>query len=119
MAKECNFSSEELLNFKFKAVDRGYDPEQVDSVLDKIIDDYRLYESNSQINSEELLHQIEELKKANAELNELLQKEKSRVKYLPRDQKDVHIDNYELLLRIGKLEKIISEQLNISPDDIK
>ena len=41
MAKDLKFSSEELLNIKFKAVERGYDPYQVDKVLDEIIMDYQ------------------------------------------------------------------------------
>ena len=119
MVKDLNFSSEELLNFKFKAVDRGYDPDQVDSILDRIIEDYRQYELNIKNDNDNLLNEIAELKRINAELSEQLQREKNRVKYLPRDQKDVHIDNYELLLRIGKLERFISERLNTIPDEIK
>ena len=119
MAKDLNFSSDELLNFKFKAVDRGYDPDQVDSILDKIIEDYRQYELDLKNDNDNLLNQIAELKKLNAELNEQLLREKNRVKYLPRDQKDVHLDNYELLIRIGKLEKFISDRLNTIPDEIK
>ena len=119
MAKDLNFTSEKLYNFKFKAKDRGYDPEQVDMVLDKIIQDYCQYEENVNRGNEQLIAQIAELRRLNAQLTEQLQKEKNRVKYLPRDQKEVHIDNYELLLRIGKLESIIFEKLNINPDDIK
>ena len=119
MAKDLNFSSDSLLNIKFKAKDRGYDPDQVDAVLDMILEDYRRIEKTSQDNVDELIAQINELKKANAQLAEDLKKEKSRVKYLPRDQKEVHLDNYVLLTRIGKLESIISEKLNMNPEDIK
>ena len=119
MAKDLKFSSEELLNIKFKAVEHGYDPNQVDEVLDQVINDYRKIESGESNNNTELLNQIAELRKANILLTEQLEKEKNRVKYLPKDQKDVHVDNYELLLRIGKLEKIIFERLNLGPDDIK
>ena len=65
MAKDLNFSSESLLDIKFKAKDRGYDPDQVDAVLDMIIEDYRKLEQNSKENNEELLNQIAELKKLN------------------------------------------------------
>lgn len=119
MAKDLNFTSDSLLNFHFKAVERGYDPLQVDEVLDKIIEDYRRIESNDTEKCEKLIEQINELKKMNESLSEQLEKEKNRVKYLPRDQKDVHIDNYELLIRIGKLEALIYEKLNISPEEIK
>ena len=119
MAKDLKFSSEELLNIKFKAVERGYDPYQVDKVLDEIIEDYKKIENDANSSNTELLNQIAELKKQNALLNEQLEKEKSKNKYLPKDQKEVPADNYVLLLRIGKLEKIIFERLNMNPDDIQ
>lgn len=118
MAKELNFTSDKLLDIKFPARDKGYDPYQVDMVLDQIIEDYRLNESQNK-DVQKLKDEIIELKKVNASLNEQLLKEKNRVKYLPRDQKDVHIDNYELLIRIGKLEAIIRDKLGVSPEDIK
>ena len=118
MAKELNFTSEKLLDIKFPAIVKGYDPYQVDLIIDKIIEDYRLIEaSNEEI--QDLKNEILELKKIKSSLEEQLLKEKNRVKYLPRDQKEVHIDNYELLLRIGKLESIIHDKLGISPDEIK
>ena len=119
MAKDLKFSSDELLNIKFKAVEHGYDPLQVDKVLDEIMEDYAKIESEANISNKELLDQIAELKKQNALLNEQLQLEKNKNKYLPKDQKEVHPDNYVLLLRIGKLEKIIFERLNLGPDDIQ
>ena len=119
MAKDLNFTSDNLLNFHFKATDRGYDPLQVDEVLDKIIEDYRRIESSGLDKCEKLIEQINELKKLNESLSEQLERERNRVKYLPRDQKDVHIDNYELLIRIGKLEALIHEKLNLNPEEIK
>ena len=118
MVKELHFTSEKLLDIKFPSVDRGYDPYQVDLVLDQIIEDYRIFESQDDSN-QALKDEISELKKLNASLSEELVKEKNRVKYLPRDQKDVHIDNYELLIRIGKLEALIHEKLGINPEEIK
>ena len=119
MAKDLNFSSDELLNVKFKALDRGYDPYQVDELLDRVIEDYRKIEDSVDQTNMEFQRQIDELRRINLSLSQELEKEKNRVKYLPRDQKEVHIDNYELLQRIGKLEMIIFEKLNMNPDDIK
>lgn len=118
MAKDLKFTSEKLLDIKFPCKDKGYDPYQVDLVLDQIIEDYRYLESNDD-DVENLKSEIIELKKINRDLKEQLDKEKNRVKYLPRDQKDVHIDNYELLIRIGKLEALIHQRLGINPEDIK
>ena len=119
MAKELNFNSKSLQKKKFKTAEMGYDPLEVDEVLDQIIEDYRLIESNSSVDVPKLLSQLAELKKENAKLSEELNKAQGKIKYLPKDSKDIHIDNYELLLRIGRLEAIIKEKLNMNPDDIK
>ena len=100
-------------------MERGYDPLQVDEVLDEIIKDYEKIESDMSVSNQELLNQITELKKQNQSLSEELQKEKNKIKYLPKDQKEVHIDNLVLLQRIGRLESIIFERLDMNPDDIK
>ena len=118
MNKELSFTSEELLNKKFKTAERGYNPEEVDTVLDQIIDDYRKIESNSKIDVKALLDELNELKKENACLKEELVKQKDKIKYLPKD-KVVHIDNYELLQRIGKLEMYIKDHIGSIPEELK
>ncbi len=119
MEKKTNFTSEELLNKKLPHVQRGYDPYVVDSLLDKIIEDYELIEKVNSIDLEKLNKELEELRKANSSLKEELDKEKNKWKYITRDHKDIHIDNFELLQRIGKLEMVIYEKLNMNPDEIK
>ena len=121
MDKKMNFTSEELLNKKFSDAPRGYDPLEVDKVLDQIIEDYEKFEKGSSGNAVDsaTLKEIEELRKANADLKAELDKEKNKWKYISRDYKDIHIDNYELLQRIGRLESIIYERLNMNPDEIK
>jgi len=122
MDKKTNFTSEELLNKKFSTAPRGYDPLEVDEVLDQIIDDYRQFETNPASNTTDtssIAKELESLKKENASLRSELEKEKSKWKYISTDQKDIHIDNYELLRRIGKLEQLIYEKLNMNPDEIK
>ena len=118
MSKNLNFSSQTLLDKQFKHSEQGYDPLEVDTVLDQIIEDYKELESLVSKNNT-LTEQITQLRKEIQSLQTELEKERKRVKYLPKDQKEYHIDNYELLLRVGKLEKIIQENLNISPEDIK
>ena len=119
MAKELNFDSKSLYKKKFKTAERGYDPLEVDETLDRIIEDYRVIESTSSIDVNKLLDEIARLKKENARISDELSKVQGKFKYLPKDLKEIHIDNYELLLRIGKLEAIIKEKLNMNPDDIK
>lgn len=118
MNKELHFSSEELLNKKFKTAERGYNPEEVDMVLDQIIEDYRKIEANSKIDVKALLNELSELKKEKAELEVDLARQKDKIKYLPKD-KVVHIDNYELLQRIGKLEMYIKDHIGSIPEELK
>lgn len=118
MNKELNFSSNSLYKRKFKSTEYGYDPEEVDMVLDKIIEDYRKIEANSSIDVKALINEIVDLKKENARLIEELEKQKDKIKYLPKD-KPIHIDNYELLHRIGKLEVYIKEHIGSIPEELK
>ena len=119
MNKGAHLTSEEILGIKFKTADRGYDPEQVDAVLDQIIEDYRNNEASSKIDVKEVLNELNELKKENARLLEELAKQKEKIRYLPKDAKAVHIDNYELLQRIGKLECYIKEHIGSIPEELK
>ncbi len=122
MEKKTNFSSKELLNKEFSAAVKGYNPLEVDQVLDKIIEDYEKFEKSKSMSADDidaLLNQIKSLKEENASLKEELEKEKNKWKYISKDHKDIHIDNYELLLRIGKLEMFIHDKLGVNPEDIK
>ena len=118
MNKDLTFSSNSLLNKKFKSAERGYDPDEVDAVLDEIIEDYRKVEASSSVDVKAILNELSELKKENARLSEELAKQKDKIKYLPKD-KAVHIDNYELLHRIGKLELYIKDHIGTIPDELK
>ncbi len=116
---KLNCSSDELLNKKFSTSVNGYNPLEVDEYLDKIIRDYEAFEKSLSISDNSLLEQVKTLKEENAKLRSELENEKDKWKYISKDHKNIHIDNYELLLRIGKLEKIIYEKLNMNPDEIK
>lgn len=118
MNKELHFSSDSLLCKKFKTAEHGYNPDEVDTVLDQIIEDYRKIEANSKVDVKTLLNELNELKKENASLTNELNKQKEKIKYLPKD-KAVHIDNYELLLRIGKLEAYIKNHIGSIPEELK
>ena len=124
MDKKLNFTKEELLNHKFGNSPYGYTPLEVDQFFDKVIEDYEtLLSSYGGLNGgeevEKLAHEILELKKENENLRKELENEKNKWKYMPKDHRDIHLDNYELLQRIGKLEMIIYEKLHMNPDEIK
>ena len=120
MAIKLKNNSDNLASKKLPHKTKGYDPLEVDTLLDNIIADYELVESGVLLSKEEyqnLLKQIENLKKENIELKVDLDKEKGRWKYISTDS-NIHIDNLVLLERIGKLEKVIKEKLHLNPDEI-
>ena len=119
MDKKLNFSSDELLAHQFKSDVKGYDADEVDAFLDQIIDDYQVMESSLSQDTSKSNDEVKRLKDEIESLKDELEKEKARWKYISKDPRDLHIDNYELLKRIGKLEMYIKDKLNINPDDIK
>ncbi len=121
MGKKLTVSSEILENKKFSIKPKGYDALEVDTLLDKVISDYEIIESSVILSREEhskLLERIKELEEQliNAQIE--VKSEKDKWKYLSQDTQNVSLDNYELLKRIGKLEKIIHEKLHLSKEDI-
>ena len=122
MAIKLKKNSDYLANLQIPSAPRGYNCLDVDTLLDQIIKDYETVEQNhllSQEEYQELKTKIEELTKENTKLRVDLINEQERWKYIKNDGRDIHIDNLELLQRIGKLEKIIYERLHINPDEIK
>lgn len=74
--EKLELTPEEILNTEFKIDFKGYDPAQVDSFLDVVLDDYQKMEENVQ----ELLDLVaslqEEVKKLHEENIELVGKQK-------------------------------------------
>ena len=114
-------SSDNLINTEFSIQAKGYNALQVDTLLDQIINDYKLVENSVLLSKQEevsLKEKIETLSQENIRLSVELDNEKSRWKYIKSNGEDIHIDNLVLLHRIGKLEQIIYERLHINPDEL-
>ncbi len=121
MAAKLKHSSETLLNKTFKQNGVGYDSYDVDETFDEIINDYRIIENNRLLSEEEyqyLKNEIARLQKEVIDKEVELENEKRKYKYIKKDGTDIHIDNLELLKRIGKLEYIIHEKLHLNPEEI-
>ena len=92
----------------------------MDSTFDAVLKDYYTLEKSvvlSKDEYEDLLKEIEKLKKQVIDLKVDIDNEKSKNKYLKKGDSVVPQDNLELLKRIGKLEYIIHEKLHLNPDD--
>ena len=114
-------SSDELANKEMPAKNGGYDSFSVDSLLDTIIKDYELVENGVLLTKEEyesLRAEIDSLKKQVTDAKVEADLEKMKWKDLRKNPSEVHLDNLELLKRIGKLERIIEEKMHVNPDDI-
>ena len=122
MSIKLKKNSDYLANLEIPSASRGYNSLDVDALLDQIIKDYETVEQNHLLSKEEyqeLKDKINNLVKENTELKIELDNEKGRWKYIKNDGRDIHIDNLELLQRIGRLEKVIVEKLHMNPDEIK
>ncbi|SEN44471.1 DivIVA domain-containing protein [Amphibacillus marinus] len=87
---KTQLSPKDILDKQFKTSMRGYNQEEVDAYLDKIIQDY-----------EGLTKQIEQLKRENERL-------KSNSEPTPhRVQTSNHQVNYDILKRVSNLEKAV------------
>lgn len=119
MGYKLKLDSKEIANNQFKISQKGYDALEVDTMLDKIVKDYETIESGEFLSKEEynaLMNKIRDLNKQVLDLSIALKQAKSRNNFI-QDGK-ASMDNYELLLRIGKLEKIINEKLHLSSEEI-
>ena len=109
MANKLNYDGKSLLNIKFSPDQKGYDPLEVDQVLDKIIRDYETL--NSTIN--ELVDKLQQQKGQYDKLKEefdrvtvqlaTVQKKYESLKRVS----NVTDDNYTLMNKVAAYEKVL------------
>ncbi|HEY4602479.1 MAG TPA: cell division regulator GpsB [Cerasibacillus sp.] len=104
--KKIQFTSKDILEKEFKVSMRGYNQDEVDSFLDKIILDYQLF--NEEIMT--LKKEISRLKKQNTHKEEVKVSEPTRV--IPPSQV-----NYDVLKRLSNLEKAVFGTPSRTEDD--
>ncbi len=103
---KLNFDREKIYDLEFSLDFKGYAPQEVDSVLDKIINDYTIF-----------LNQVEKLETDITELNlKLAQKEaliielESKLKVLSELPAEQNINQVDLMKRIARLEALVYNQ---------
>ena len=110
MEKEVKFNSESLLNIKFEKDVKGYNPLEVDETLDAVIEDYKIYEKETQISKNELAKQKQEIDNLKNKVNDLeiaLTNAKASLKAMPSGANQ---DNVSLLKRIDALERALYQK---------
>ena len=109
MANKLNYDGKSLLNIKFSPDQKGYDPLEVDQVLDKIIKDYETL--NSAIN--ELVDKLQQQKGQYDKLKEefdrvtvqmaTVQKKYESLKRVS----NITDDNYTLVNKVAAYERVL------------
>ena len=108
MANRLNLSPQSIVDKEFDIDFKGYNPDQVDQLLDQVIQDYQLYEKA-----------ITNLKKKNNELegvNASLRAKLIEVEGKARAQEDADPilsaqSNVDILKRLSRLEKQVFKNL--------
>ena len=109
MANKLNFDEKSLLNIKFSPDQKGYNPLEVDQVLDRIISDYQAMSNqineltNLNAKQQSKLAEIKgQLDRANFELASLKKKYNDLKK-----TSSVTGDNYELVNKVAAYERVL------------
>ena len=109
MANKLNYDGKSLLNIKFSPDQKGYDPLEVDQVLDKIIIDYETLTSS--IN--DLAKKAEEQKSKYDELKKEYERVKLQMATLEKKfdalkrVSNVNDDNYTLVNKVAAYERVL------------
>lgn len=119
MKLDLNLDSTKLLEKKFSANLKGYDPDEVDEFLDQILADYRRVE--------QLDKEIDHLSVDNGNLKKIQQeRDEWKAKYDILDEKlkvldknrNAALDRLELLVKVNRLENALFK-LGVDPTKIK
>ncbi len=117
---KLRLNSREILNKKFKQAPNGYNPDEVDAFLDKILDDYRsIDEEIESLNTEIIsLRRDNETLKANLrDKDQIISIQKSKNIAL-MSQHQSSLDNLELLQKCSAYERKLYE-LGVDPNKVK
>ncbi len=108
MADKLNLDPEEIVNKKFGVDFKGYDPNEVDHMLDLIIEDYQTYQATV----DSLNEKVSDLEKTNALLrSKLIELEgKQRAQAENENAMAQGASNVDILKRLSKLENEVFNQ---------
>ncbi len=110
--KTLQLTAQDILTVAFTPNVKGYDPNQVDAFLDRVIADYQAYDSfvaENKLYIQSLEKQLRDCKEKNQTLEMDLAKCRSRLSGI-KDSDQVNSSNLEYLQRIRKLEEALYKQ---------
>ena len=119
MAIKLKLKAEEISNYKFRNVPRGYDAFEVDKYLDQIIKDYLSIEKDGLVSQVELDAANKKISELEEQIEKLtIENEKLTKKATLNKGNNVTADNVKILKRIDALERYLYKK-GINPDTIK
>lgn len=107
--KSLNLTAESILQKVFKQNVKGYDPDEVDTFLDRVIADYRAYDKyiqDAQAYIQSLETKLRKLQDDNRDQTVDLALAKARVQGI-KDNGDANESNIRLLQYIDRLERAL------------
>ena len=109
MENKLNYDGKSILNIKFSPKEKGYDPDEVDRIFDKIISDY-----------DTMLAQINDAASKNAKQQVKNEEQKKKIERLEyelasikkqndtlRKTSKITDDNYDLILKVSAYERVL------------
>ncbi len=118
--KTISLNAETILKKKFTPNVKGYDPNEVDEFLDRVMEDYRGFESyykESKAYIVDLENQLRKVKETNNQLTLENAKMSSRLAGV-KDSSDVNTSNLEYINRINRLETALWKA-GLNPNNYK
>ena len=106
MEEKLNLSPQAILDKEFGIDFKGYNPDQVDLLLDAVIKDYQTYQALL----DEYKAKVDDLQKTNASLRAKLLEEEAKTRV--REESDPissAASNVDILKRLSRLEKEVFE----------
>lgn len=100
---KLNFNAQKIYDTEFSLDFKGYAPQEVDSVLDRVILDYQFYESYIVKLNEQLDNMNLTLASKEAQIIEL----EAKLKAIEKSTVDQNVNNVDLMKRIARLEAIV------------
>lgn len=107
MAKETNLSAQEIYEKQFHVVLQGYEASEVDSLLDKVIEDYQLYESKMEELGMALARYEQKIKELQQQVFALETEKSNLSEQISSDFVNANTDQVDLLKRIARLEEAV------------
>lgn len=109
MAEKINLDPQTIVDMEFDIDFKGYNPEQVDKMLDQIIQDYQTYQKMTA----NLRQKITDLERTNASLRAKLIEVEGKAKAAESDDPiQAAAANVDILKRLSRLEKQVFADKN-------